>query len=1843
MAWAPITGSTFQDASGNLLVNGMITFVPTDANGNPIPAHAESGGLVIEQSSAPITNGVIANDYVVAPFLYTVLFVDGMTGLGVVLKGVTVTDAGINFDTYNPTLAASATMTSELNSAPWATGGGGGTWVEMFTPTAHEFLTGFNSHTGDFSAAQPAYSDLTGVPVLPNGSTATTQAADDDSANVATTQYTDSAVATALATALLKANDLSDVASPTAARTNLGLATVAASSSYNDLTNKPTIPAAQVNSDWNAASGVAEILNKPTIPQPGTTILYGTVSNLNAAVATSALVQSNFGQLSNANAGPFPVTSAVSSGCNLSAWQVGATLGTLSAGPSYAWVFNVTLNANVVDIFFYASGSGTTTNGYVIRLDGRAGQYPSQVFKVTSGVWTAIGGQYPLSPVNASTLTGTYGVSLEYPTYGTITWDVVFNGQAGATAVDSTYTPSGAIYYGYEVGTGASLSATTIGNPFAISPFANPQSVIALDNPVASGDLITMVLYGNGAGTTTGALAISDTLGSSWSLVASQVGPGACANDIEVYAAIAPTAGACTITLGNGASTALNSYSGYVLAEVQGCTATVDVSGGSYSVMSVGLTTTDTNDFIIAALDDTLATTVVPGSGFTAGVGGSCSYEGNTITCGFAYATIATAGALTASFTGSDFIDPCMLVVAFKGGTGTSAVGADGDWYFNTATDTLYGPRVSGVWPVDGFLLTGVIHSGAAPAPVVQQSAMVATTSAEPFTYTLTTKNVTAGNLIVVVVMGEGTSIPNTGYVITDNLGSGTYPCVAWVFTGSNYDIAYFAAVAASSGSCTISLSGSRTPTYDQAMGVAEISGASTVVDVSATATGTGVSLTTTIANDLVMAAIITQGGYDPSAASGFTSLGTSINSNCESAWEYLVATTPGTVTANFASGYAASAGLQAVALKAATSFPVNASNGDWYFCTTTNILYGPVSGGVWPSTGYQLGQAATATPLMDGTGAAGVTTLFARQDHVHPSDTSRVATATTINGHALSSNVTISASDITTGTLPAAQLPSTINATGLQGTAVATTSPSTGQVLEYNGTSWVPANIVGSGTVTSVALTVPSELSVSGSPITSSGTLAITKANQNANIVMAGPASGGAATPGYRALVVADIPAIPESGVTNLTNDLSNRVLTTTTVNGHALSSNVTISASDITTGSLPMAQIPSGGSSSTYLRGDGTWNTPSGSGGSTTLAGDTDVTISSPSNGQVLTYNGTSSKWTNQAATGGGGGGATIITGTNPTPNIGVPNTPTLVQSKLFSGNSPAVTFTSNVSSGDLIVVVVSGSGTGIPNSGFTPTDNLGSGTAYSLITYGTEGGAESYDCAVFAGFATATGSCTVTVTGSRSAYCSGMIIAEFNNILSVTPDATGASSSTTTTAVPLTTTANSDLVIGVAYSSTAETAGTGFTMPQEGTVSGNGSGYLALEYQVLSTAGAINVAFGSITATGQMLAMAFKATYGTAVSGSTGEFYLCTPTNTLVPYVGSSWGTLNPNVVATGTPLPNQMLSYNGSSWVPVSGYTVPPIWTPNVVTSSRALGTVYQNTTGYPLLVVCYFSGNSSVTVLQGITDASSSPTTVVWQMNSASSSGWAFYGMMLVLPNNYYKFAPVGGVTGSAIQSWVEFSLLKGSVASSGSVKASRALGTTYQNTSSSMMFVATQVSGNGAVVTVVSDTSSSPTTQIFTQKISDSATYMTTFCPVLPGHYYKVSAAGGTPVLQDWFEFTWSGVTCTRSPSLTSTRVVPSTASSPYPVRPMVSPNGYVFTNVSGYAAATCTLHVPYDYSPGFATYLAGCGAAELCDHATQNTDVRNVYGLVHPGASIAFYVDSSTFTVSNWFDWLFS
>lgn len=57
------------------------------------------------------------------------------------------------------------------------------------------------------------------------------------------------------------------------------LSTVAISGSYNDLTSKPTIPSAQVQTDWNAISGVGQLLNKPSL---STVAISGSYSDLSS-------------------------------------------------------------------------------------------------------------------------------------------------------------------------------------------------------------------------------------------------------------------------------------------------------------------------------------------------------------------------------------------------------------------------------------------------------------------------------------------------------------------------------------------------------------------------------------------------------------------------------------------------------------------------------------------------------------------------------------------------------------------------------------------------------------------------------------------------------------------------------------------------------------------------------------------------------------------------------------------------------------------------------------------------------------------------------------------------------------------------------------------------------------------------------------------------------------------------------------------------------------------------------------------------------------------------------------------------------------------------------------------------------------------------------------------------------------------------------------------------------------------------------------------------------------------------------------------------------------------------
>jgi hypothetical protein len=107
------------------------------------------------------------------------------------------------------------------------------------------------------------------------------------------------------------------------------LALVATSGDYNDLDNLPSIPSAQVNSDWNATSGVAEILNKPTITS-------GTVTSVDLTMPTAFSVSGN------------PITSS-------------GTLAVAAAGLSSQYIRGDGQLAN----FPTSSGGGSSVNFYL--------------------------------------------------------------------------------------------------------------------------------------------------------------------------------------------------------------------------------------------------------------------------------------------------------------------------------------------------------------------------------------------------------------------------------------------------------------------------------------------------------------------------------------------------------------------------------------------------------------------------------------------------------------------------------------------------------------------------------------------------------------------------------------------------------------------------------------------------------------------------------------------------------------------------------------------------------------------------------------------------------------------------------------------------------------------------------------------------------------------------------------------------------------------------------------------------------------------------------------------------------------------------------------------------------------------------------------------------------------------------------------------------------------------------------------------------------------------------------------------------------------------------------------
>jgi hypothetical protein len=212
----------------------------------------------------------------------------------------------------------------------------------------------------------------------------------------------------------------------------------------------------------------------------------------------------------------------------------------------------------------------------------------------------------------------------------------------------------------------------------------------------------------------------------------------------------------------------------------------------------------------------------------------------------------------------------------------------------------------------------------------------------------------------------------------------------------------------------------------------------------------------------------------------------------------------------------------------------------------------------------------------------------------------------------------------------------------------VVITTPSNGQVIKYNGTNWVNASDAGgTGTVTSVAVTGSSGLTVGGSPITTSGTITLTlDADLSAIAALAG-------TSGLLRKTAADTWSLDTTAYTT-------NLGTVTSVAATQPAAGFTITGSPITTsGTLTFAlandlsaveglattgiavrtgtdawttrTITAGSAKLTVTNGSGVAGNPTVDFGTVILNDLSDVTVTSVAANQILKYNSTLGQWVN------------------------------------------------------------------------------------------------------------------------------------------------------------------------------------------------------------------------------------------------------------------------------------------------------------------------------------------------------------------------------------------------------------------------------------------------------------------------------------------------------------------------------------------------------------------------------------------------------------------------------------
>ena len=286
---------------------------------------------------------------------------------------------------------------------------------------------------------------------------------------------------------------------------------------YSLIANTPTIPAAPVNADWNATSGLAEILNKPSIPSTyagsptaggfankAVAIPFGTVDATSTSTVLTATVDNFPEQLSDGVCAYIRNDAVASeSGYTLNINGTGAlpvyvsnadntrSTTVFSASTTFLFVYNSSRVTGGCWDIYYGYNSNDNTIGYNLRTNGASAPPASQKYYRYRLLFTSANGQnlVPANTSSSSSATSSKTVNqTKIDPFGVIFY------YSYTTAVSASSSPSASYlwmqYSGIALGysfnrTGEALTMTARDPVYLkCAPQSDGSAIIDADNPI---------------------------------------------------------------------------------------------------------------------------------------------------------------------------------------------------------------------------------------------------------------------------------------------------------------------------------------------------------------------------------------------------------------------------------------------------------------------------------------------------------------------------------------------------------------------------------------------------------------------------------------------------------------------------------------------------------------------------------------------------------------------------------------------------------------------------------------------------------------------------------------------------------------------------------------------------------------------------------------------------------------------------------------------------------------------------------------------------------------------------------------------------------------------------------------------------------------------------------------------------------------------------------------------------------------------------------------------------------------------------------------------------------------